>query len=83
MWPNAFYTEIFILQTHFTSSESTMQGYIQEVDRLKRELLESEKNSSKLRTEIDASKRELGNEHKKLERQSSVSKADKVKLNLW
>ena len=66
------------LQCHFTTSESTMQGYIQEVDRLKQELLDNEKTSCKLQEDIKVLKKGLGDAHNKLERQNSVTKSDKV-----
>ena len=72
-----------MLQNHFTSSEGTIQGYVKEVDRLTQQLSVQEEACAQHAAETCRYKVELAELNKKLERQGTIAKADKVRFSAF
>jgi hypothetical protein len=70
-----------LFKNHFTSSEGTIQGYLKEVETLKKWLSEQEEVVSNQSTQITKLTSELQQERKNYQRQICVSKTDKAHID--
>lgn len=69
---------MYLFQNHFSSSESTMQGYVHQMEQLRQDLANCEDRERNLEGTVTELRAELEKRKLKLKKQTSITLTDKV-----
>jgi len=69
---------VVLAQGHYTTSEDTLQSYVQECERVKLLLVEEQVSATRIKKEVDRMETEMKEQRNRLDNQMKVSNMDKV-----